>query len=185
MKKELTKVSCRGGFADRNGIKPENTTMQIYDFDRRTRVAIRNEIIEIIRSTIENNPRPDARTEFWRSVLKNVYAQPIDYEFGMDYNVGYPLVEATIYDDDYASVLTLIEFILNYCIYENDCSDDTKQRISEKINNVLEKEYVGYRYINGIISPITSDIEIESIKEAIDKTPYKKVADHIENSLLT
>ena len=36
----MAKVSRRGGFSDRNEIKPENTEIQLKDFDKRTRVSI-------------------------------------------------------------------------------------------------------------------------------------------------
>lgn len=38
----MLKVSKRGGFSDRNGIKAENTEIQLYDFDERTRVQFVN-----------------------------------------------------------------------------------------------------------------------------------------------
>lgn len=38
------KVSVRGGFSDRNKIKPENTIIQITEFDERTRIQLFNMI---------------------------------------------------------------------------------------------------------------------------------------------
>lgn len=40
----MHKVSRRGGFSDRNGIKPENIEIQLKDFDKRTRVQLQNMI---------------------------------------------------------------------------------------------------------------------------------------------
>lgn len=42
----MKKVSKRGGFSDRNGIKPENVEIQLHDFDKRTRVQLQNMISE-------------------------------------------------------------------------------------------------------------------------------------------
>lgn len=36
----MAKVSKRGGFSDRNKIKPENTEIQLKEFDKRTRVQV-------------------------------------------------------------------------------------------------------------------------------------------------
>ena len=38
-------VNKRGGFSDRNGIKPLNTEIQLKDFDEHTRVKIFNSIL--------------------------------------------------------------------------------------------------------------------------------------------
>ena len=43
----MHKVSRRGGFSDRNGIKPENVEIQLKDFDERTRVQIFNLICDV------------------------------------------------------------------------------------------------------------------------------------------
>ena len=43
----MHKVSRRGGFSDRNGIKPENVEIQLKNFDERTRVQIFNLICEV------------------------------------------------------------------------------------------------------------------------------------------
>ena len=40
----MAKVSKRGGFSDRNKIKPENTEIQLKEFDKRTRVQLQNMI---------------------------------------------------------------------------------------------------------------------------------------------
>ena len=42
------KVALRGGFSDRNGIKVENTSIQMKEFDNRTRVALVNAIDKVI-----------------------------------------------------------------------------------------------------------------------------------------
>ena len=40
----MAKVSKRGGFSDRNKIKPENREIQLKEFDKRTRVQLQNMI---------------------------------------------------------------------------------------------------------------------------------------------
>jgi hypothetical protein len=53
-------------------------------------------------------------------------------------------------------------------------------------NSILEREVSGYRFVNGIISPITNESEIEEIDQAIDDSKNKNlvgVKTHLENSL--
>lgn len=44
----MPKISKRGGFSDRNKIKPINTEIQLKDFDKRTRIQLQNMIGLII-----------------------------------------------------------------------------------------------------------------------------------------
>jgi hypothetical protein len=53
-------------------------------------------------------------------------------------------------------------------------------------NNILEREVSGYRFVNGLISPITNESEINEIDQAIDDSKNKSligVKTHLENSL--
>lgn len=53
-------------------------------------------------------------------------------------------------------------------------------------NSILEREVSGYRFVNGLISPITNESEIEEIDQAIDDSKNKNlvgVKTHLENSL--
>lgn len=43
----MAKVSKRGGFSDRNKIKPENTEIQLKDFDKRTRNQLQNMVSQL------------------------------------------------------------------------------------------------------------------------------------------
>ena len=51
----MVKVSRRGGFSDRQGIKSENTEIQLKDFDNRTRIQIFNLLSEQYHFYIEDN----------------------------------------------------------------------------------------------------------------------------------
>ena len=43
----MSRVSKRGGFSDRNGIKPESVEIQLKKFDQRTRIQLQNLISEL------------------------------------------------------------------------------------------------------------------------------------------
>ena len=45
----MAKVSKRGGFSDRNAIKPINMEVQLTEFDQRTRIQLLNMINELYR----------------------------------------------------------------------------------------------------------------------------------------
>lgn len=181
-KKPKLQVSLRGGFSDRNNIKPENTAIQYKSLDDRTRTAIVNIVNVLYHATFEHDIMNNAKNSLWIDVLSDVYQQQVDYSPGLYYNEEkmFHIINDTFYNDDYDSVLTLFEFLLNKF---EDIASYQADTIKNCANAILENEFVGYRYINRMIVPITNDTEIHSIEEAIT-VPYKKATNHLEKALI-
>lgn len=176
------KVALRGGFSDRNGIKSENTTMQYNSLDERTRTAIVNLTNILYHAVFEHHMMDNAQTSFWTEILSDVYLQQVDYSQGLSYREEkmFDIINDTFYTDDYDSVLTLFEFLLN----KFEKLDEYNQVPVQKCANALfEREFVGYRYVNSIIIPITDDTEISSIEEATT-TAYRNVNNHLNKALV-
>lgn len=190
----MAKVSKRGGFSDRNSIKPINADIQLKDFDKRTRIQLQN-MISRFYSAVFGHDLYYGRTyiqEFIKYVLETVYSEPIDTR--KDYNDDpiIKLINSTILNDDYDDVLTLIEALIQYWdrylrenggyySYSEYCKSYNNISIFEAANTILEKEYIGYRFVNGIIVPISDRYEIETIQEALN-TEYQPVYDHISKA---
>lgn len=51
------------------------------------------------------------------------------------------------------------------------------------INNILENNRAGYRFVNNQIVPITDSNEIKAIQEATETSPYKEVEIHLTSAL--
>lgn len=176
------KVALRGGFSDRNGIKSENTTIQYNSLDERTRTAIVNLTNILYHAVFEHHIMDNAQTSFWTEILSDVYLQQVDYSQGLSYREEkmFDIINDTFYTDDYDSVLTLFEFLLN----KFEKLDEYNQVPVQKCANALfEREFVGYRYVNSIIIPITDDTEISSIEEATT-TAYRNVNNHLNKALV-
>ena len=62
---------------------------------------------------------------------------------------------------DWYEVYDFLEFVMN-----NFPSDGSKDKYIAYCNSVLKQEKSGYRLVNGLFTPIISDIEIESIESA-------------------
>lgn len=76
----MAKVSRRGGFSDRNSIKPVNVDIQLKDFDKRTRIQIQN-MISRLYSAVYDHDLYYGRVyiqDFIKYVLETVYSEPID-----------------------------------------------------------------------------------------------------------
>ena len=183
-KREIHKVALRGGFSDRMGIKPINTEIQTTDFDNRTRVFIVNLLNTVYKYVYEPDYDGQARTILLSDVLSNVYLQQVSYSLNTRYNEKHVFdvfINKTIYEDDYDAVLTLLE----YLVQEMDEYVSKRYRqidISNAFNQLFEKEYVGYRFINNMIVPITGKEEVIEINEALSVI-FDNVNKHLEKAL--
>lgn len=172
------KVSLRGGFADRNGIHSENNIIQYKEFDNRTRVAMVNTMSALLKTVFRNSYYGQNEQKLYRMILSEVYLQRVDFDKIYSRDYIFNIVENTIINDDYADVLTIIEFICNFLVNENGDSF-----VYSVINDVFEKEYVGYRFVNGLIEPITDDNEIKEIEDAL-KSDCNAVKEHLDKALI-
>jgi len=81
---------------------------------------------------------------------------------------------------DWYEVYDFIEYVANA---ESPTSSD---RFIEFCNEILERELSGYRFINGLIAPITSELEVNEIDIAIKNSSDNTlvgVKTHLENAL--
>lgn len=192
------KVSMRGGFSDRNAIKAENVAMQLKKFDSRTRNKLQNAIGGLYANIYaEDTYYTNVNIQnFFRFVLSEIYSvtvDPLKY-YHDEKTLG--IINNTIQNDDYDDVLTLIEGIVQYWDtylrktdnwhYYNEHSGYVVPSVYEIMNSVFEREYIGYRFIDGIISPICDEYELEAIKTALENK-YQPIYDHLSkaNSLLS
>ena len=186
----MAKVSKRGGFSDRNAIKPENTEIQLKDFDKHTRIQLQNMISELFSKVYDGEYYKDKRIqEYLIFVLGTVYSEPIKAGYYYDKYKVMDLIENTICNDEYDDVLTLIEAIVQYWddyLKERDGGryfsefDETyiNGSIFDIANIYFEREYVGYRFVDGEIVPISDKYELAAIEEALSNK-YKSVQGHI------
>lgn len=173
------RVRLRNGFSDRNNIKKENITMQITTLDERTRVKLCNFIDYVFNGYIAHF-EADQEQILLKNILQNVYVQEITFDCFCNPKEVLETVKETIRHDEYDDVLTIVEFIVKEAkniIKENMCEDD----LHICLNNILEREYVGYRYINDKITPITNDIEIKEIEQA-SNSEFAKVNEFINKA---
>lgn len=181
--KSKYQVSIRGGFSDRNGFKPESKLIQYNSLDIRTRTLIINRINLIYHAIYQDDFEYSSRNSFWLDVMENAFNQEVDYSEREPYNESemFNIINNVIRTEDFDTVLTLLEFLLNRL------EDDLQNRhlnfdISKVINSLFKEEYVGYRFLNGQIIPITDKTELDSIQEALS-TPFSQATEHLDKAL--
>lgn len=103
--------------------------------------------------------------------------------------------DRTVLEDDYDAVLTVVEYFVSlvggeYGIHYNGEPFTYKPSEMEEaiipqewFNNLFEREFVGYRFVNRKITPITNQQEAESIENAVN-SPYKDVNNHLDKALI-
>lgn len=186
---EIKKVQVRGGFSDRRGIKPLNTKMQLDELDKRTRIGIAN----LLREWYDDGKFAQYRSDFCERLLKDIYFEFVDDQARciIKYQND-DFIESYIYlpisENGYDEVLTIVEYITNYFlqwqmsqhqkgIHYYDLID-----YKAEINELFQREYVGYRFIDGEITPISDDIEVAEIEKSLD-IEFQGCKSHIRKAL--
>ena len=187
--KRASMISVRGGFSDVNGVSSSNTQMQVKEFDDKTRVLISNYLYDILQEVFDNSrnyiylniPRNgqlySASSDFCKDILSNVFAQKTRLKEGRIFvwEDVYKFIDDTIEKAPYNEVLDIIWYICdwikkNYRYHNNS--------MFKKINALFEQEYVGYRFVNGVITPITDEVEIQEVEKA-SHNPFEGSRSHI------
>lgn len=189
----MVKVNRRGGFSDRQGIKVENTEIQLKDLDNRTRVQIYSMIGDQYSTLYSNHHYSEGRVRnFFRYIKGQVFCEPLDASNIIDDEYFFDEVNEVIMKASYDDVLTLVEAIVEYWEIEMAAGYTQggisgypfrveRYSICEKFNELFKREYVGYRFINKEISPISDETEINTIEETL-KSEYDAVTNHISKA---
>ncbi len=158
-------------FSQRIGITPISKTVQIDSIDQELKNGLWNILYLQILNQIQNEYTYKWNVNpfhfFCRSLWHNFFKIPIDSIPSSRYDVG-SFIRSSYFNGNWHEAYNLIEHIVDLAsdkIFELNIST-----IKESFNHVLEREFAGYRFIQGYLSPITNSSESESLKTAIDKT---------------
>lgn len=120
---------------------------------------------------------------FLRGILSNVYVRILDYTKRPDHEETVRLLQHTILREHYAPVFSMLEFVakelqklLEAVVYNSN------GLVYEALNGVFERELVGYRFVDCLITPITDETELNEIKQAITNTDTNAL-DHLRKAV--
>ena len=180
-------VALRGGFSDRNKIRPENASMQTEFFDERTRKALVNATNIIFNSKYDNFVYSSVNSvqSMLKHLMADVYGQLVDWSAHYDPKPILSSIYETICSDTYDAILTVIEYVVAVIDEGSDVSfifEGEYYSAAKLYNQVFEKEYVGYRIVKGYATPITDPHEGAEIEDAA-AIRHIEVGQHIEKAL--
>lgn len=176
MEKRKLGVKIRGGFSDRNKIQEENIEMQFKEFDKRTRTNLVNATSLVFNKYLDSSSYRE-RDNILKAILSEAFCLEVDYDAPCSSRKVMEMIYEVIRNNSYDDILSIIEFFAKEVkanFYLND--------VFVIYNMFLEKEYVGYRFVNDQITPITDELEISTINEAIEKED-KTVSKHIDKAI--
>ena len=94
----------------------------------------------------------------------------------IDENIDTILKKA--FRSEWYEVYNFLEFIA-----QNEIDNGYKKEFMDYCNTFLEKDMSGYRFVDGLITPITSKAEIDSIESAFQNTDrYTNVKQHLKQA---
>lgn len=178
----------RKKFSEKYNFKKTKDVFQLYSVDEALRNRIWNQVQIYYFDQLEIEVVPFLE-KYTEKVLKNEK----DYNFFKNlYDIFFKLINnkieknrKSLTEDIYKKFLNLewyeiydfIEFI-SQTYHKQELNNDFRN----KINQVLEDEMSGYRFIDKLIAPIIDDIEIQSIENALH-SDYIGAKQHISKSL--
>jgi hypothetical protein len=106
------------------------------------------------------------------------FKKPIDL-YKSRFTLVFEETKKYFFSCEWYEVYDLIEFIAN-----NYPDNQVNLNFMQFCNSILERESSAYRFVSGIIAPITSEIEIAQIEESLEKTKsLKGVHAHLKRAL--
>lgn len=170
------KVRLRGGFSDRNEIKIENKNIQYKDFDQRSRIALSNGMDYMLHFFKE---RFFQDTDWLvRNLVSNLLVEHTSSYFYSNYDNMVNILKNIIMENTYDDVLTTIEYT-SYLVHVKTRSLFYPMKY---FNEIFQKEFIGYRFVENQIVPITNDLEIDTINTVINEN-HDEVSLHIKKAL--
>ncbi|SMG26807.1 hypothetical protein SAMN05720489_1952 [Fibrobacter sp. UWB13] len=163
-----------------------NTQMQTDELDDRTRNILFNCISESLKEQFKNASAfgdkylYDKENDLCKDIITFVLSKRIDSS--KHYSVAriIAITEDILTNAFFNEVFDFIEFLAmhRYDKYEIE----KRKGFYETINSIFEMEYVGYRFVDGRITPITDKNEIDSIEEACNNE-FEGTRAHIKKAV--
>jgi hypothetical protein len=159
-------------FSQRKGLKPVKSVIQVDSMNEDLRNSLWNALVLFYFGNV--NIKRNLLALLWVFYFK----KPIDL-YKSRFTLVFEETKKYFFSCEWYEVYDLIEFIAN-----NYPDNQVNLNFMQFCNSILERESSAYRFVSGIIAPITSEIEIAQIEESFEKTKsLKGVHAHLKRAL--
>jgi len=168
-------------FSERHGYKPSKVTIQLESMDNDLRVALWNAMFETFWGGFEHVKilRIDYRKDFLQAIWTKYFKQTVD-TFPNLWGQFEDYAKEYLFSLEWHQVYDFIEFMMDHWTNKHSL----RQFYIPISNDALEREFSGYRIIEGVITPITDEIEISEIEGALkSRDSIRPVRIQFENYL--
>lgn len=155
-------------FSQRIGRTPLTKELQLESIDEELKNGLWNvyDIFILSRISTEHSYQLNniPSTFFSNSLWYHYFKKPIDK---IPYNFSHVRAEIRNYffSCNWYQLYDLIETTIH--LIDDDCFQIEREELFERFNDILEREFAGYRFIEDNLSPITNQTEIKEIEEAL------------------
>lgn len=178
-------VEAMQTFSQRMGLTLVKNIIQKESIDDDLKNGLWNAQYDFYWSNLSQDRRFDSYTApklflLCEKIWKDYFKKRIDtMSIGYAWASTYEVLSNYFYSSEWNKVYDFVEFVAN-----NYSDDAISKKFIEQCNKVLTKELSAYRFIGEIITPITSEQEIQQIEEAIARTDtLTPVQEHLTTAL--
>lgn len=166
-------------FSQRMGIKPVKSAIQVDSMDDDLRISLWNALIKYYWDKSELNYKEYKKDKLVELLWTDYFKLPLDdIKYKNWYDI-FELIRNYFFKCQWNEVYDFIEFIAN-----NYPNKQNNSKFMEFCNSILERELSAYRFVEGKITPITSELEISEIEKALDTSDsLKTVKTHLKRAL--
>lgn len=167
-------------FSERMGIKPIRDTIQIDSIDSELRNGLWNGLKiyywdAFIGSYISTHKELDI---LFKRLWHTFFKRPLD-TLDDSFATTYKEIRSHFFTCKWNEVYDFIQFVAN-----NYPGQEHNQSFMTFCNSVLERELSGYRFVGGIITPLTSKEQIAEIEKALHISgPMEGVNTHLKTAI--
>ncbi|MEH2336513.1 AbiJ-NTD4 domain-containing protein [Nostoc sp.] len=183
-------------FSQRHGFKPKRDIMQIESMNDDLRNSLWNVLVLLFWSQLEryyqgyhidyrekeSSTYKYVERDDIKSLVINLWFSHFKQQFdnlSWYWRQDYTFIKQSFFEYKWYEIYDFLEFIAR-----NYRNDSTLEQFIGLCNDVLERELSGYRFLDLIITPITSETEINIIEEALaGEDRLAPVSNHINTAL--
>jgi hypothetical protein len=166
-------------FSERQGFKPVSEVIQVDDISKDLRHSLWNVLSNNFLLEYSGNTRSifygKQIDEYIKYLWMDFFKKPIDDLHSILFKSGQVNELRKLFDGfKWFEVYDFLEFTLNY--FEN-------VTLVEEVNNILNREFSGFRFVGGVFTDITTEQEVKMLEEVLTGKRFPAVSSHLQRAL--